>query len=61
MTEICMAGRGRMLLRLGCSDCSWAERDVDKGWMMIKRNVSELANFPMEGYFRALYAPLGGS
>ena len=28
---------------------------------MIKRNVLELANLPLEGYFRALYVPLGGS
>ena len=27
---------------------------------MIKRNVLELANLHMEGYFLALYAPLGG-
>ena len=45
----------------GFSDCSWAERDVDRGRPVIKRNVLELANLPLEGYFRALYAPLGGS
>ena len=27
---------------------------------MIKRDVLELTNLPLEGYFRALYAPLGG-
>ena len=41
-------------------NCSWAERDVDRGRSVIKRNVPKLANLPMEGYFRALYAPLGG-
>ena len=54
-----MAGHWRMLLVLGFSNCSWAKRDVDKGWSVIKRNVLELANLPLEGYFRALY--LGGS
>ena len=28
---------------------------------MIKRNVLELSNLPLEGYFLVLYAPLGGS
>ena len=56
-----MAGGWRMLLVLGFSDCSWAERDVDKGRSVIKRNVLELANLPLEGYFLVLYAPLGGS
>ena len=28
---------------------------------MIARNILELANLPLEGYFRALYAPLCGS
>ena len=28
---------------------------------MIERNVLELANLFLEGYFRALYVPLGGS
>ena len=28
---------------------------------MIKRNILELANLPLEGYFRPLYVPLGGS
>ena len=56
-----MAGHWRMLLVSGFSDCSWAECDVDRGWPVIKRNVLELANLPLEGYFRALYVPLGGS
>ena len=55
-----MACRLQMLLVLGFSDCSWVERDVDRGRPVIKRNVPELANSPLEGYFRALYAPLGG-
>ena len=50
-----------MLLVSGFSDCSWAEGDVDKGRPVIKRNILELANLPLEGYFRALYVPLGGS
>ena len=40
-------------------DCSWVEHDVERGRPVIKRNVPELANLLMEGYFRALYAPLG--
>ena len=28
---------------------------------MTTRNVLECANLPLEGYFRALYVPLGGS
>ena len=56
-----MAGHWRMLLGLGFSDYSWVERDVDRGQPVIKRNDPELANLSMEGYFRALYAPLGGS
>ena len=39
---------------------SWAECGVDRGWPVVKRNVSELANLPLEGYFQALYTPLGG-
>ena len=50
-----------MLLRLGFFACSWAECDVERSRPTIKRNVPELANLPMEGYFRALDAPLGGS
>ena len=56
-----MACRWRMLVVLGFSDYSGAERDVDKGRSVIKRNVLELANLPSERYFRSLYAPLGGS
>ena len=56
-----MAGYWWMLLVSGFSDCSWAERDIDRVWSVIKRNVIELANLPLEGYFRALYVPLGGS
>ena len=50
-----------MLLVPGFSDCSWVECDVDRGRPVIKRNVLELANLPLEGYFRVLYVPLGGS
>ena len=60
-TDICKASHWQMLLVLGFSDCSWAKRDVDKGRPTIRKDVLELANLPMEGYFRALYAPLGGS
>ena len=49
-----------MLLVSGFSDCSCVECDVDRGRPVIKRNVLELANLHLEGYFRALYAPLGG-
>ena len=56
-----MAGHWRMLLGLGFSDYSWVECDVDKGWPTIERNVPELTNLLMVGYFRALYAPLGVS
>ena len=45
---------------LSFSNCSWAERDVDRARPVIKRNVFELANLPFKGYLRALYAPLGG-
>ena len=38
---------------------SWAERG-DRGRPVVKRNVSEFANLPLEGCFRALYTPLGG-
>ena len=61
MDEICMDGHWQMLLVLAFSDCSWVECDVDRGRSVIKRNVLELANLPLEGYFLALYAPLGGS
>ena len=28
---------------------------------MIKRDILELVNLPLEGHFQALYVPLGGS
>ena len=56
-----MARRCRMLPVPGFSDCSWAEGDVDKGRPMATRNKMEHANLLLEGYFRALYIPLGGS
>ena len=56
-----MAGCWRILLVLGFSDCSWAKRDIDRGRSVIKKNILALANLPLEVYFRALYAPLGGS
>ena len=56
-----MAGYWWMLPVPGFSDYSWAEHDIDRGRPVIKRNVLELANLPLEGYFRALYVPLGGS
>ena len=42
------------------SDCSWAESDVDRGRPVATRNALERANLFLEGYFRALYVPLGG-
>ena len=56
-----MARHWRMLLVPDFSDCSWAECDVDRGRPMATRNVLERANLLLEGYFRALYLPLGGS
>ena len=50
-----------MLLVPCFSDFSWAECNVDRGRPVIKRNVLELANLPLQGYFRSLYVPLGGS
>ena len=50
-----------MLLLQGFSDCSWAKCDVDRGWLVATRNVLERANLRLDGYFRALYVPLGGS
>ena len=41
-----MARHRRMLLVLCFSDCSRAERDVDRGRSVIKRNVLELADLP---------------
>ena len=56
-----MARHWWMLPIPGFSDCSWAECDVDRDWSVATRNVLERANFLLEGYFRALYVPLGGS
>ena len=56
-----MASHWWMLLGLGFSECSWVKRDVDRGRPVIERNVLELANLPMTGYFGALYAFLGVS
>ena len=49
-----------MLIVPGFFDCSCTECNVNRGWPMIKRNILELTNLPLEGYFQALYAPLGG-
>ena len=46
-----MARHWRMLLVPGFSDCSWAERDVDRGRPVTTRNVLERANLPLEWYF----------
>ena len=56
-----MAKHWRILLLLDFYDCSCTECDVDRGWPMTKRNLLERTNLPLEGYFRALYVPLGGS
>ena len=56
-----MARHWRMLPVPGFSDCSWAESDVDRGRSEATRNALECANLLLEGYFRALYIPLGGS
>ena len=56
-----MAGHWRMLPAPGFSDCSWAECDVHRGRPMSTRNVLKRDNLHLEGYFRALYVPLGGS
>ena len=56
-----MARYWRMLLVPGFFDCSWAECDVDRGRLVATRKVLECANLLLEGYFRALYVPLGGS
>ena len=56
-----MAKYWRMLPVSGFSDCSWAGCDVDKGWLVASRNMLERANLLLEGYFQALYVPLGGS
>ena len=56
-----MARRCRMLPVPGFFDCSWAEYDVDNGRPTTTRNVMERVNLFLEGYFRALYVPLGGA
>ena len=56
-----MVRHWRLLPVPGFSDCSWAEYDVDKDRPVAIRNVLKLVNFLLEGYFRALYVPLGGS
>ena len=58
---MCMARHWQILLVPGFSDCSWVECDVERGRPMTTRNVLERANLPLEGYFRSLYALLGGS
>ena len=55
-----MAKHWRMLPVPGFFNCSWSECDVDKGRPMAIRNVLERANLLSEGYFQALYVPLGG-
>ena len=50
-----------MLPVSGFSDCSWAECDADKGRSTTSMNVLDHANLLLEGYFRVLYVPLGGS
>ena len=59
--DIRMAGHWRRLPWLGFFDYSWVECDVDRGRPTIKRNVPELANLPMAGYFLTLCVPLGVS
>ena len=56
-----MVKHWRMLLLPGFSDCSYAECDVDRGRTVTKRNLLKHTNLPLEGYFRVLYVPLGGS
>ena len=56
-----MARHWRMLPVPGFFDCSWAECDVDRGRLVATRKVLECANLLLEGNFRALYVPLGGS
>ena len=53
-----MARRCRALSVPCFSDCFWDECDVDRGRLAAARNVLEIANLLLEGYFRALYAPL---
>ena len=56
-----MVKHWRMLLLPGFSDCSWAECDVDRSRLMATGNVLKRASLYLEGSFRALYVPLGGS
>ena len=56
-----MARRCRMLPVPGFSDCCWFECDVNRGQPVAIRNALERANFLLEGYFQALYVPLGCS
>ena len=53
-----MARRCRALPVPCFSDYSWAECDIDRGQSEATRNALECANLLLEGYFRALYAPL---
>ena len=56
-----MARRCRMLPVPSFSNYSWAECDVHRGRPTATRNALERVNLVLEGYFRALYVPLGGS
>ena len=58
---MCITRHCRILQVLGFSDCSWVECELDRGRPVTTRNVLKCVNLPLEGYFRALYAPLGGS
>ena len=58
---MCMARRYWMLPVSGFSYYSWAECDVDKGGPVATRNELERANLLLDGYFLALYVPLGGA
>ena len=49
---------GLVLLAPCFSNSSWTECDVDRGQLDATRNVLEHTNLLLEGYFRALYAPL---
>ena len=56
-----MARHWWMLPVPGFSDCTWAKCDVARGRPMATRNMLDRANLCLEGYFQALYVPLGGS
>ena len=58
---MCIARRYQVLPVPGFSNCSWAECDVYRGRSAATRNALERANLILEGYFRALYVPLGGA